>query len=578
MLRDRFFRSTLLLAVCLPAFTAGCVGDDPEAEEDVTDQGVELRRWPPSAAPPAVQTTCVHSSNLGHDYEVGPGKAYQNLNDVPWESLGPGDSVRVHWRATPYREKVLISNQGTATDPIVFCGIPDGPGGAPPIIDGRGAKTRAQTKFGINAGQNTNVEQTGVVIVFPGIHWYQQKPKYIVIAGLQIQGARTDPDPNKADFYDETGKARKYDLYNGKSGASSVYIWGAENVTLRGNVLTDSGNGLMVLSQFDEKTTSRHILVEGNDFHANGNPGSYGTHNAYTEAIDIIYQYNNFGRLVDGATGDGIKDRSAGTVIRYNRIEPGEFMINLVDTSSGNRQAISTDPTYAHTWIYGNVFFNRPNSNTAVFPNGTGYTKNGDFWSTALSHAIVHYGGDSGNYDYYRRGTLHFYSNTLVIQADASKNSPVSLFQLTNDPARPAGTVDVRNNVIWRAAQSAAGTPVSVYLADSGPAAVTLGAFVLGPSWMSTGVSLTPVKPFQTPLVTNQAPIWGGTQNAPGFTNLAGEDVRPLAGSALLDKTGSLDALAAAQYPVQAEYASPRNGVARTVHGSKMDLGAFEGP
>lgn len=578
MSRDRFFRSTFLLTVCLSSFAAGCAGDDSDADESVTGTDIELQGRASGADLLAVPTTCVHSSNIGKDYEVGPGKAYQNLNDVPWENLGPGDSVRVHWRATPYREKVLISSQGTATDPIVFCGIPDGPSGAPPILEGRGAKTRPQIKFGPNAGQNSTVEANGVVIVFPGVHWYQQKPKHIVIAGLQIQGARTDPDPNKPDFYDVTGKPRKYYTYGGKSGASAVYIWGSENVTVRGNVLIDSGNGLMVMSQFDEKTTSRHILIEGNDFHGNGSPGSYATHNAYTEAIDIIFQYNNFGRLADGAEGDAIKDRSAGTVVRYNRIEPGEFMVNLVDATSSNWQAFVADPSYAHSWVYGNVFIDRPNPNTAVFPNGTSFTKDGVYWSTALSHAIVRYSGDSGSYASYRRGTLHFYSNTVIIQADASKNYPVNLFYLDNDPAKPAGTVDMRNNVIYREAQSAGATPVAVNLADSGLAPSTQGAFVLGPSWMSSGISLTPVKPFQTPLVINQAPVWGGAQNAPGFTNLAGYDTRPLAGSALIDRAGPLDAMAAAQYPVLAEYVAPRNGAARTMHGSKMDLGAFEGP
>jgi hypothetical protein len=580
MSNDRFFRATCLFAFSLSAFAAGCAGDASDEDESVDDPVSALQAAPAGASTPAVQTTCVHASAVGKDYEVGPGKACQSLNAVPWETLGPGDSVRVHWRSTPYREKVLIANQGTAANPIVFCGIPDGPAGALPILDGRGATTRAQTKFGPSAGQNSNVEDQGVVIVFPGVHWYQQKPRHIVIAGLQIQGARTDPDPSKADFYDETGKGRKYSTYGGKSGASAVYIWGAENITVRGDVLVDSGNGLMVLSQFDEQTTSRHIVIEGNEFHANGSPGSYGTHNAYTEAIDIIYQYNHFGRLADGAEGDAIKDRSAGTVIRYNRIEPGEFMVNLVDASSGNRVAISTDPTYAHTWVYGNVFLDRPNPSTTVFPGGTSLTKNGVFWSTALSHAIVHYGGDSYNYAYYRHGTLHFYANTVVVEADASKNAPVSLFQLTNDPTKPtgAGTVDLRNNVVWRGAQAASATPVGVYLADSGTAAVTLGAFVLGPSWMSTGVSLTPVKPFQTPLVVNQPPVWGGAQNAPGFTSLAANDVRPAAGSALIDKAGALDMLAAAQYPVLAEYAAPSNGAARTVHGAKLDLGALEGP
>ncbi len=74
-------------------------------------------------------------------YEVGPGQPYAAIGDVPWEALGPGDVVQIHWRSTPYKEKWVIGRQGTAAAPIVVRGIP-GPGGERPVIDGDGATTR----------------------------------------------------------------------------------------------------------------------------------------------------------------------------------------------------------------------------------------------------------------------------------------------------------------------------------------------------------------------------------------------------------------------------------------------------
>jgi len=38
-------------------------------------------------------------------YEVGPGKPYANVGDVPLEALSAGDTVLIYYRATPYKEK-----------------------------------------------------------------------------------------------------------------------------------------------------------------------------------------------------------------------------------------------------------------------------------------------------------------------------------------------------------------------------------------------------------------------------------------------------------------------------------------
>ena len=54
---------------------------------------------------------CEHTGS-GKAYEVGPGKALDSLGKVPWETLAAGDTVRIHWRAEPYREKFFLRGQG----------------------------------------------------------------------------------------------------------------------------------------------------------------------------------------------------------------------------------------------------------------------------------------------------------------------------------------------------------------------------------------------------------------------------------------------------------------------------------
>ena len=48
---------------------------------------------------------------LAATYEVGPGKTFANIGDVPWELLQPGDTVLIYWRSTPYKEKWVRSEE-----------------------------------------------------------------------------------------------------------------------------------------------------------------------------------------------------------------------------------------------------------------------------------------------------------------------------------------------------------------------------------------------------------------------------------------------------------------------------------
>src|SRR5579863_5652044 len=72
-------------------------------------------------------------------FEVGPSMHYTSLGTVPWAQLAPGDTVRVHWKAEPYREFILLSQSGTAGHHIVVTGVADPVTGKLPVVDGENA-------------------------------------------------------------------------------------------------------------------------------------------------------------------------------------------------------------------------------------------------------------------------------------------------------------------------------------------------------------------------------------------------------------------------------------------------------
>src|SRR4029079_19221338 len=146
----------------------------------------------------------------------------------------------------------------------------------------------------------------------------------------------------------------------------------------------DCGNGFFCASQTSD------LLVEGCRIDDNGNSGSIFEHNNYTEALGITFQYNWFGHLKSGAGGNNLKDRSAGCVVRYNWIEGGNRQLDLVES---DYPELTGDPRYHETFVYGNVLL-----------------ETGDDGNSQ----VVHYGGDGGATETYRKGTLHLYANTVV--------------------------------------------------------------------------------------------------------------------------------------------------------------------
>lgn len=357
-------------------------------------------------------------------YEVGPGRTYSAIGEVPWESLGPGDEVLIHWRATPYREKWVIGTSGSSAQPLVVRGVP-GPSGELPVITGEDATTRTALDFWN--------EDRGLLKIGGSSIPASSVPEYIVIDGLELRSARP-----AYSFTDDGGNAGN--AYS--SNAAALFVEVAAHLEIRNCVLRDSGNGLFIGVNGGQ---TQDVLVTHNWIYDNGIDGSIYQHNSYTAAIGITFEANQYGPLRAGCDGNNLKDRSAGLVVRYNWIESGNRQLDLVDGEDS--AAVPGSSLYGETFVYGNVL---------IEPDGAG------------NRQIVHYGGDSVNTTIYRKGTLYFFNNTVV----STRSDRTTLFRLSTNEE----SADVRNNVFY---VSAGGDTLSLLDAD--------GVVDLSHNWMKAG-------------------------------------------------------------------------------------------
>jgi hypothetical protein len=437
-------------------------------------------------------------------YEVGEAKPYTAIGQVPWESLAAGDTVLIHWRSNAYQEKWVICRQGTPTAPITVRGVP-GPDGHLPVIDGNGATTRAQLNFW---NQDRAVVKIGGANVPP-----DTTPAHIVVEGLDIRSARppfTYSNPSGGAGY-----------YSGN--AAAIYVEKGTNIMIRGCVMRDSGNGLFVAA------ATRNALIEGNYIHGNGNEGSAYEHNSYTAALGIVFQFNRYGPLRTNCLGNALKDRSAGLVVRYNWIEGGNRQLDLVDAEDSVE--LQKSPLYHATHVYGNVLLEQDDSGNSQ---------------------IVHYGGDSGAADIYRKGTLYFFHNTVV----SLRSGNTTLFRLsTNDEF-----CDARNNLFF---VTASGNRLAL-LNDAGRLFLTHNW--LKPGYVNSHSGLSGS-------ITNDGSNVTGAD--PGFLALARQEFRLSTNSACINAGTNLHPGVLPDHVLSRHYRRHQQSAPRTNY-LAADIGAFE--
>jgi len=373
----------------------------------------------PVVTPVPVPTTAPTTAK----YEVGAGKQYATLGAVPFETLKPGDVVRIH--CGTYKEKILLKTQGPIRIEGVRC-----PDGTRPVIDGENATTRSSLGYRV-AGQ----AQRGLLNISwgAGDDW-GHKPKNIHISGLHFTNAHASKT-----FKHSDGQVLPYTKH-----AAAIFIERGENITVSDVEISHSGNGFFVASGDSEEVVSRNIRLEKSLIQNNGNVGSDREHNIYTEAVGMVFEGNDIRPLLAGAGGSAFKDRSAGLVFRNNRVEGGARTLDLVEAQE-SYQMVKGLPAYRTTLVEGNTLI-------AGVPGPV---------------TVVHYGGDSGMLDTYRKGTLIFRNNIVNITADQAQRWRSIVFQAeTNDES-----IDATGN--------------SVTINPS-----TVGAPVTSVSWMHTAGKL----------------------------------------------------------------------------------------
>ncbi|MBP3960474.1 FG-GAP repeat protein [Gemmata sp. G18] len=462
-------------------------------------------------------------------YDIGPGQKYQKIADLDWSKLGPGDTVNIHYKAGGYHELFQISTRGTASAGITINGIPDPVTGALPVIDGYQAVLAPQF---VNSYAALSGAGAVVVGVRPG-YAVGYKPGYITIQNLQIQNAYQGNADNT--FTDYNGTKKVY----GRVGAG-IYLERAENVTIKGCTINDNGQGVYGAGQSGFDRLMMGVTLDGNYIYGNGNIGSDRQHNTYLEGVDTLYQNNRYGPLRSGALGAGLKDRSAGLVIRNNYIEGGAHQLQLPEADNQFDLAI-TLAKYHQAFVYGN---------TLVAPPGN-------------AASIVYYGGDGGLTPLYRKGVLSLYNNTLVTRSDLSQVYKIIAVKLATN----GETVDARNNIFATVPSTpGAKSPYFNLVTENNNA-------YFGRNWVPSNYALSFLT-FSGHASGTQNLIVGSSGD-PGFVSPGNGDYHLKATSTAIDTSGQM-AGGASAHPVDREYLDPRTSRPRLVAGKALDLGAFE--
>ncbi len=512
-----------------------------------------------------VVDSCVHTGS-GNDYPVGPGLTYTSISEVPWGTLGPGDTVRIHYRATPYKEKIVISTDGTEQEPIRVCGVA-GLNGERPILDGDGAVNDPDD----SAAYGSYEPMEGLAMVMLWNRDYDLKVHNIIIDGLHIRNAKN--------IYSYTRMDGSSDNY--EDGAACIRIQSGDNIVIRNNELENCGNGIFTMSQgYNEAHLTRNLLIEGNYLHGHGQAGSYREHGVYIQAIGVVYQYNRFGSNAPESDGTTLKERVAGSVIRYNWFDSGSARaLDLVevedaaawyieqeyrDWAADNSEAIdpvrlekvrAAEAAYRNTYVYGN-FFRHVGSQTKA-------------------GSLVHYGWDNDP-ALAREGKLHFYNNTVSILEDRRNRWRFRLFDMRQswDGDFSKEVIEAFNNIVYFASETAGEEPAYFCMSNDS------GTVNLGVNWMTNSWDNQEARSECYPYANQgELPTVNGAGNlidttgaprpiAPG--TLASNDTPLLQGTAQ-----SIPPEVNSKHPVTEQYVAHQKHESRN---SVSDLGAMELP
>ena len=391
----------------------------------------------------------------GKVYDVGPSQPYKTITSVPWPTLAPGSTVRIHnedttgGNPTTYHEYFQVVGANTRTQPIRVCGVPDSRGNLP-VIDASNA-TGVPNASAYSPENYAAVSIGGTYISnWAGLYtgtWGGSQ--YLIVEGLKIENAKPP--------YTYTTPAGVADAAWG-GGAACVRIWPSMNTVVRGIDVYNCGNG--IFSDFNANNGYAVVadtLYEGNHLHNNGTVGSYSDHQFYIQGWNEVVQFNLVDQYQSGAAGSNFKGRGFPEILRYNHFGDGAArQLDLVDNQDAG--SYTTFEGYlgggsnSYRAIYPKDVYTADLLAAAVEAHHADYVYGNTFENTTAM-VPIHYATDMCDVDNNRLGTLWFYNNSFYESAgtlyrwymfDTSAGGGSG-----NCPTVEWPQIQVFNNAIW---------------------------------------------------------------------------------------------------------------------------------
>lgn len=401
----------------------------------------------------------VNPTGSGTRYDVNGGQNdFTELDQVPWDSLQPGDCVNIYWRSTPYRNTFMLTEQGTATDRIVINGVTNA-SGQRPIITGENATVVDSFSF-IEGLQNN-------IILFGRKHQsaggvYGVNCTYTDVQNLQLSNIRSTYN------FTYRGVTTNWPL-----GSRCVRVYGGEHIRMFGCIFEDADAGYFAYCP-DDGALSRDLLVSGCRFFNTGD----GTrdHQIYIQAIadpalgeaniieGCVFDYPTPGQSIAQ-----LKTRSMSNIIRYNYFSPAARVIDIVESEDAippwmyaNLTSQEILDSYHTSYIYGNIF-----AMDADVQGGSlfGYPVHIGADNATEPDLVFSAGGDGPALGFpVMRGAhapSYFFHNTYYHKVDTPQVYRAGLFDLDNNNSSPAtsdpGTIELWNNILEVAGTSRRG-------------------------------------------------------------------------------------------------------------------------
>ena len=392
-------------------------------------------------------TTALDATGSGTRYDIGGGNEdYDELDELDWTSLGPGDVVNIYYRGgTPYYNLILLSEQGTEANPIIINGVTDASGNRP-IIDADDAVVVGPEHwdsdfFGTMVMLHRNTAGDG-----PG---FGNVAEHITIQNLHFR--------NATDAYQYNAGAGLVDY---DPAARAIWSHGAQYINIYGCIIENCGSGIFVQAPSERNSKTWHIA--GNLFRGNGNASR--DHQIYLQAVNDpgeknIVEGNVFDDPRSGVTSVAqLKIRGTGNIIRYNWFTSAQRTIDLVEGQDvipdwifDNYTAQQVIDEYYTTYIYGNAFvidYDASGTPGQLLHAGMDTLEpgdNGEFQTAGSANGEPANRGLSG-------GATYFYHNTLYRRSTYPPDSyRTQLFDLDSNNEDEStylpGTLIAVNNV-----------------------------------------------------------------------------------------------------------------------------------